>query len=91
MKKFLIVFGLILSMTSLAYATMFCCPPEKTKEQYCSERGKLYCENDGKCRTRCRNVVADKTASNFCVGGLYQSKLRLLSMVSECGSLQGIR
>ncbi|MBO7332716.1 MAG: hypothetical protein J6U64_03515, partial [Alphaproteobacteria bacterium] len=62
MKKILIIFGLILSMTSLAYATMFCCPPEKTKEQCCAERGKLYCENDGKCgrdvNVRWMNAVA---------------------------------
>jgi len=69
MKKFFIIFGLILSMTSLAYATMFCCPPEKTPEQCCSERGKLYCENDGKCRTKCLNVTPPE-----CIGGCINPK-----------------
>ena len=64
MKKFFIIFGLVLGISSLAYATMFCCPPDKTKEECCAERGKVYCENENVCRTRCRDVTPPE-----CIGG----------------------
>ena len=73
MKKIFIIFGLVLGFASAVYAdSHFCCGGGKTKEQCCAERGRLYCEDENVCRTRCRNVVIDKTASNFCVGGVYQ-------------------
>jgi len=70
MKKFLIILGLVLGFASAVYADgHFCCGGGKTKEECCAERGKVYCENENVCRTRCRGVVIDKTASSFCGGG----------------------
>ena len=55
MKKFLIIFGLVLGFASAVYADgYFCCAPSLTKEKCCAERGKMYCENDGTCRTKCK-------------------------------------
>ena len=58
MKKFLIIFGLVLGFASAVYADgHFCCGGGKTKEECCAERGKVYCENENVCRTRCRDVT----------------------------------
>jgi hypothetical protein len=66
MKKFLIIFGLVLGFASAVYADgYFCCGGGKTKEECCAERGKLYCENDAKCRTRCRGVTPPE-----CIGAV---------------------
>ena len=55
MKKLLIIFVLVLGFASTVYADgCFWCGGGKTKEECCAERGRLYCENDGKCRTRCK-------------------------------------
>ncbi|MBO7332167.1 MAG: hypothetical protein J6U64_00700, partial [Alphaproteobacteria bacterium] len=65
MKKILIIFGLVLGFASAVYADgHFCCGGGKTKEECCAERGKLYCENENVCRTRCRGVKPPA-----CIGG----------------------
>ena len=64
MKKILIAICVIMGFTSAVYAGKFCCAPGKTKEQCCTERGKMYCENDGICRTRCLDVTEPD-----CIGG----------------------
>jgi hypothetical protein len=46
MKKFLIIFGLILGFASAVYADVrFCCDPSLTKELCCAGMGKMYCPN----------------------------------------------
>ena len=65
MKKFLIIFGLVLGFASAVYADgHFCCDPSLTKEQCCAGMGKMYCPNDNSCRTRCLNVTPPE-----CIGG----------------------
>ncbi|MBO7333223.1 MAG: hypothetical protein J6U64_06150, partial [Alphaproteobacteria bacterium] len=53
MKKFLIIFGLVLGFASVVYADgHFCC--SGSKEECCAAKGKMYCPNDNSCRTRCK-------------------------------------
>ena len=54
MKKLIWTLCLVMGFASTVYAASFCCGDGKTKEQCCAERGKMYCENDGTCRTRCK-------------------------------------
>ena len=63
MKKFLIIFGLVLGFASAVYADgYFCC--SGSKEECCAVKGKMYCPNDNSCRTRCPKVTPPE-----CIGG----------------------
>ena len=63
MKKFFIIFGLVLGFASAVYADgHFCC--SGSKEECCAEKGKMYCPSDNSCRTRCPKVTPPE-----CIGG----------------------
>ncbi|MBO7332394.1 MAG: hypothetical protein J6U64_01870 [Alphaproteobacteria bacterium] len=63
MKKFLIIFGLVLGFASASYsAGDICCGEDK--ETCCAAYGRVYCPDENVCRTRCRGVPPPA-----CIGG----------------------